>query len=203
MAVDQGRAWTPAERRWGVLFLVVTVGSLIAVAAFDPGLVTFWPFTAAEFVQFLTPLFLVSLFIERTLEVFLTAWRAEGAAKLETQVKAAKAAKAAPGAAPDAHAATEDTVIQHKAGTQRMAFLGGVTLGIVVSAVGVRALGMFVDPAVFGSLSDTQQTMFNVTDVLLTGAVLGGGADGLHKLVSVFTNFMDVTAKRVKEGGGS
>lgn len=197
MAAYQGKAWTPAEQRWGVLFLVVTVGSLIAVAAFDPGLVTFWPFTAAEFVQFLTPLFLVSLFIERTLEVFLTAWRAEGAVKLE---KEAQAAKVAAEAAPDAHAATEHTLIQHKAGTQRMAFLGGVTLGVVVSAVGVRALGMFVDPAVFDSLPETQQTIFNVTDVFLTGAVLGGGADGLHKLVSVFTNFMDVTAKRVKGG---
>ena len=34
-----------------------------------------------------------------------------------------------------------------------------------------------------------------VADVLFTGAVLGGGSDGMHKLVQVFTNFMDSTAE--------
>ena len=33
-------------------------------------------------------------------------------------------------------------------------------------------------------------------DVLLTGAVLGGGSDALHQLVSVFTNFMESAARR-------
>jgi hypothetical protein len=38
-------------------------------------------------------------------------------------------------------------------------------------------------------------------DVLLTGMLLGGGADGLHKLVSIFTNFMDSTAQQAKRRG--
>jgi len=38
-----------------------------------------------------------------------------------------------------------------------------------------------------------------VADVLFTGAVLGGGADSLHKLVQVFTNFMDATAELAKK----
>ena len=71
-------------------------------------------------------------------------------------------------------------------------------IGIIVSALGVRAIGMLVDPAVFAKLPAFQRSAFKVTDVVLTGALLGGGADGLHKIVSVFTNFMDVTAKKVK-----
>ncbi len=31
-----------------------------------------------------------------------------------------------------------------------------------------------------------------------TGAVLGGGSDGLHQLVSVFTNYMESAAARAK-----
>ena len=40
-----------------------------------------------------------------------------------------------------------------------------------------------------------------VADVLLTGAVVGGGSDGMHKLVQVFTNFMDSTAELAKKRG--
>ena len=40
------------------------------------------------------------------------------------------------------------------------------------------------------------EAAFLAGDVLLTGLLLGGGAEGLHKIVQVFTNFMDSTAKR-------
>ena len=190
-AVPQS-AWRPAERWLGWIFAILIVGSVILVAWFNPSLVTFWPFTAGEFVQLLTPLFLVALFIERALEVFLTAWRAEGSAKLQKEAESA-------GTANEDVAGSEIRVVSYKAVTQRMAFLGGVTLGVIVSAVGVRGLGLFVDPAVFDALPQAQQTIFNMADVILTGAALGGGADGLHKLVSVFTSFMDSSAKLAKD----
>ena len=81
---------------------------------------------------------------------------------------------------------------------QRLAFASSVALGMLISAVGVRALGLFVDPSAFHTLSKMQQTSFNMVDVLLTGAVLGGGSDALHKFVTVFTNFMERTAKQAK-----
>jgi len=80
------------------------------------------------------------------------------------------------------------------------AFTAAVLLGITISAIGVRALELFVDPAVFAALTSAQRTVFRVIDVVLTGAVLGGGADGMHKLVSVFTNFMDRTNANLKGG---
>ena len=39
-----------------------------------------------------------------------------------------------------------------------------------------------------------------VADVLFTGAVLGGGSDGMHNLVQVFTNFMDSTTELARKG---
>ena len=68
----------------------------------------------------------------------------------------------------------------------------------VVAALGIRLLELFVDPAIFESLPRVQQKLFRTADVLLTGAVLGGGSDALHQLVSVFTNFMESAARRVK-----
>ncbi len=50
----------------------------------------------------------------------------------------------------------------------------------------------------FDTVSRTQRRLFRTADVLLTGAVLGGGSDGLHQLVSVFTNYMESAAAWAK-----
>ncbi len=55
-------------------------------------------------------------------------------------------------------------------------------------------LELFVDPAIFDSLPTVQRKLFGPADVLLTSAVLGGGSDTLHQLVSVFTNVMESAA---------
>ena len=179
---------SPAPRAGGALLaaVVVLVAAVAWVVSRDPALVRFWPFTAGEFVQALTPLVLVALFIERALEVFVTAWRGGGADAIQERVRVG----AAPGQAVD-----------YKSSTRRLAFAAAVLIGTAIAAIGVRALELFVDPAVFRTLSPLQQTVFRTADVLLTGAVLGGGADGLHKLVSVFTNFMDSTSAQIKRRG--
>lgn len=193
-----------AERLAVAVFVLIILLSVVLVAVTNPGLVRFWPMSAGEFLQTIAPLFLVSLFIERVLEVFLTIWRGPAAAEHSLAAKKARlaatgASEPQPGPLPE-----ERTLVAYKASTQRIAFLAGIALGIVISALGVRALGLFVDPAVFRDLErghPVQADWFNAADVFLTGAVLGGGSDGLHKLVSVFTSFLDATARRAKGAG--
>ncbi len=165
------------------------IASAVLVIFLNPRLVRFWPFTAGEFVQLIAPLVLVALFIERALEVFITSWRAPESKTLEL-----------------AAAADPTKQLQHsgyKSRTQRIAFIAGTTIGVLVSALGIRALGLFVDPVVFDALPSAQQTLFRIADVLLTGAILGGGADALHKLVLVFTNFMTSTSELAKRKASS
>ena len=181
------------ERGVMIALILVTLASAVAVASTAPGLIRFWPFTAAEFAQLMAPLFVVSLFIERVLEVFLTSWRGVEAKSLETNAEVAKLHLSL-----DEVVTSSKSMHDFKSRTQRIAFLAGTALGVIVSALGIRALELFVDPAVFGSLSSGQQAAFRVADVLFTGAVLGGGSEGLHKLVQVFTNFMETTAALVK-----
>jgi len=133
-------------------------------------------------------LFLIALFIERIVEVFLTTCRAAGAQDLEIQAKEA-----------GGNTSAKRKLAQYKSRSQRIAFLIATAVGVLVSAPGIRMLELFVDPAVFENLEQTQRSLFMITDVLFTGAVLGGGADGLHKLVQVFTNFMDSTAELAKK----
>lgn len=185
----------------GPLILIAAAGIVLTVWR-EPGLIRFWPFTAGEFVQLLTPLVLVALFIERALEVFLTAWRGKGSANIALEIQSAKTRLSHGESEAKADLQySEKTHTEYKSDTQRVAFLAALALGIVVSALGVRGLSLFVDPAAFKELSTSQRTWFNAMDVFLTGALLGGGSEGLHKLVTVFTNFMDTAAKKAKGDG--
>lgn len=174
---------------WGIILL-----SLILTFWLKPDLIRFWPFTATEFVQLIMPLVLVALIIERALEVLLTSWRGPAATKIAREITRLKTTEAAREQLEQAR----DSQVDYKSDTQRIAFLASFTLGIVISALGIRVLELFVDPDVFRELLPTQKNAFNTMDVLLTGALLGGGSEALHKLVLVFTNFMDTAAKRAK-----
>ena len=174
--------WTKGQTRTGRALVVVIVLSLAVVLFANPQLVTFWPFTGAEFLQLITPLFLIALLIERVVEVFVAAWRNEGSKKLKGDKKDEKSPE----------------LIEYRAGTQRFALILGVTLGIIVATVGVRLLGQVVDPAVFASVPQWQQQVFVASDVVLTGTLLGGGADALHQVMNVFTSFMQTTTNNIE-----
>lgn len=140
------------------------------------------------------PLVTVALFIERVLEVFLESWRAHRTARLKE--RAAQARKKHPEGLP-LHA---DLIAfaEHQARTRRNALFAGATLGVTVAALGARVLEMFVEPSALASLPLVHQQVFRTVDVLMTGAVLGGGSDALHQLVLVFTNFFQSAAGWVK-----
>ena len=189
------------SRRFEISLYLIVVGALLVTAFYAPGLIRFWPFSVMEIGHRIAPLFLISLFIERGLEVFVTAWRGPDAAIRDHRIRQLR--KAIRDGNADAEAEIELARVcaakeQCRSRIRRVAFAGSVALGVIVSAVGVRALGLFVDPEAFSGLSPCQQASFNTVDVLLTGAMLGGGSDALHKFVTVFTNFMERTAKQAK-----
>ncbi len=76
--------------------LTVAICVVVAlVAARITDIVRFTSFSAGEFVQLMTPLFLVALFIERVVEVFISSWRAPQGEKLKRDAKEVKDALAA------------------------------------------------------------------------------------------------------------
>jgi hypothetical protein len=166
--------------------LIAATDLLVALVVWrEPSLIRFWPFTPAEFFQAMTPLLLVALFVERAMEILVKGLYGEGEEVLR------HAAKNDP--------AREPERLLYKSRTRRFAFTGSVFVCIVISAIGLRALEMLIDPAVFKTLTDTQRNVFQTIDVLLTGTLLAGGADGLHKIVTLFTNSLDSQNKKLKD----
>lgn len=172
------------------LLLATAVLALVLAVAGAPQLLVFRPLDGVgELAQRLTPLFVIALFVERALEVFVTAWRAP-AERVMRAMRRTELGKLTP--------EETSTLIQYKSDTQRVAFVAGIVLGIIISAIGVRALALFLTPEQVAALTGWQRTLLATVDVLITGAVIGGGADGIHKIVNMFTTFFDATTAHVE-----
>jgi len=193
----------PARTQSNWLFPAALV-ALSAAAAWQASNFTglaFRPFQADEIVGNLTALFLISLFLERALEVFVSSWRDADCRSIEHDIRhALAAAKAAPDAAAAAEA--ERTVREkrhalqlYKAKTARVAFTCGLTAGAVIALAGARALAPLL--AALPPAGSPQALVVTIVDVVITAGLIGGGSDGIHKLVSVITDYLDAVRTKV------
>jgi hypothetical protein len=178
------------------LVLVAVVAAGLLIYWLNPAVIPFGNYSVAQFTQQLTPLVLVSLFIERSLEVFITVWRGGPAAALQRNVETAMALPVADTTRVTQIQTANDALAQYKFRTQQIALHLGLVFGILIASIGVRGLGNFADLSKV--TRNAQKSLFNMADVLLTGGVMGGGSDFMHKLITTFTDLMDATSQRAK-----
>jgi len=163
-------------------------------------------------------LLLISLFVERSIEMFLSVWRSQGADNLDRLLKkrrtnvelkekevekfssdsdkqelekAIKDLSEARNSLDDA----EDKRIAYRIDSRFIALWVGLLIGIFVSLVGVRVLGNIVD---FKCDKDFQSGLFTVVDILLTGSMLAGGSESINRLMKVYNSVMDATSEKAK-----
>jgi hypothetical protein len=143
--------------------------------------------------QVMAPLILLALFVERACEVVISAWRDHGAQVLQHKVEAA-----APASAPFA----QQTLDLYRVHTQKLAFIITFTLALFGALVGVRAIEPLLATGLLDGLkaaNAAQYLWFHRFDIVITALLVGGGADGMHKIVSTFTEFLDSTRRRVSD----
>lgn len=75
--------------------------------------------------------------------------------------------------------------------TKILSMIYAFTMGIIASALGIRVLEPLVDPIVFKQLQGFHKSIFYGFDVLITGALLGGGSNGIHKILDMFLSWSD------------
>jgi hypothetical protein len=92
----------------------------------------------------------------------------------------------------------EEKLALYRVDTKLKAVPWGVFLGILVSALGFRTLQPLLDPGVVAELTQFHTMFLRTTDVGLTGGLIGGGSDGLHKVIQAFIDFVESTSKRAK-----
>lgn len=139
----------------------------------------------------MAPLVAIALFIERAVEVLITAWRDPGAVRLKHDMALAPADRAA---------GIKHELDHYRMGTQRLSFLAAFTLSLVAAMVGINA----VTPLLGGLPADASQAaVLRGFDVIVTALLLTGGADGLHQIVTTFTDFLDNSKARMNAGGAN
>jgi hypothetical protein len=99
-----------------------------------------------------------------------------------------------------ANASLADAAITSYRGvTKQYAYAISLLLGMFVAYCGVRGLANLCGTNAFNNIHNGQRLMFNIVDVVLTAAVLAGGANGIHSIVNVVTTFADVTSDKNKQ----
>jgi len=222
ITLDRARTQTS----WLFPMALVALGSVAAWKASEFSGLNFKPFQASDIMGDLTALFLISLFLERTLEVFLASWRDFGRKKLEQEAahadadaQAAAAAKdaaekalaASPGdpkaiaALAAAAAALQDAqrlvltrqheLDDYKTQTARASFVCGLVAGVVIAIAGARCLSPLLET--LPPAGSPQLLVVTIVDVVITAGLIGGGSDGINKLVSVVTDYLDATRDKV------
>jgi len=197
--------WTMKYTVLIIILLILTIPSAIVLEQY-----LFNPITVESLISLLIPIFVIALFLERALEVFVSTWREMQCFPLNDKLKELKKqlsdekAKAFHDGQPKLLESLTNEIDEtqceikiFKAKTKRFSFLIGLCGGLIISMVGVRVLrpltSMDADP------TGLQGSLFNFVDIILTGALIGGGSDGVHKLMSVITDFLDSSRERIKK----
>jgi uncharacterized membrane protein YbhN (UPF0104 family) len=193
------------------IFFIILLAVVIAVALFLAfASVEFRMDIGSSIGTILGSLLIISLLLERALDVFLTTWRAEGSEKLDSEINEIKQKieqlKKAGKPETDSDVKTETDFLSKKnqeklayrSKTRIIAIWSGLILGVIVSAIGFRVLATLVDPESFKQMIKNQKYFFNLFDILLTGGLLAGGSDGIHKILDLYRVFMEGSSSRVK-----
>jgi hypothetical protein len=178
--------------------ITIAVAAICVVLTLWTRPMSFKEFPMEALVGFIAKLWAIAFFVERFVEVLLTPWREPERHKMTARLKQAKAKHE--NGQPDSVGEisnSENELCEYKGQTMQIAFLVALALGMAISAFGLRGLEFFVDANSMRT-SSVQMFVFRGLDVLVTGALLAGKAEGLHKMISVFTSQLDKAAERVK-----
>jgi len=190
------------------MLLVVIVMIVLIAIRLAPEVVEFKPLELQAITGLLGLLIFIALLLERFLDVFLTVSRAQVSESkfntimtLQARIRDHIAKKEqVSGELRKELTEARDALAAYKARTRQLSMWYGFAFGILVSCVGVRAIGSFAVPRSLDGLPAAQYYLFNLVDILLTGGLLAGGSDGIHKIAEVLRAFLEKNSKKYSEG---
>lgn len=167
--------------------------------------------SAQSVATLLFGLFVLALAIERVTEVAIQIFYGQAKRKLASQAKHLSAPidakiRALNAATPtnksqfDAitksiaeiqESLADELILNHKKKSnqlhrvcQRLALGVGASLGFVASLAGIRLLETMMGAVGFSTVSEAQRVVLEVTDIIVTAALLAGGSDGIHQIIT-------------------
>jgi hypothetical protein len=153
-----------------------------------PTSIPFKSFTQSDVLTIVTSIFVVAIFMERSIAAILIPIRAPARQKIEQKLELLKPS----GEDEPIDAETEKKIrakehelAAYKLQTAQRAYWLSFGFGLAISLVGVRTLAGLVEPGYLTNLAETKQlhyTFFSFVDIVLTGGVISGGSAAIDMI---------------------
>ncbi|MBD2197382.1 MULTISPECIES: hypothetical protein [Calothrix] len=92
--------------------------------------------------------------------------------------------------------AIERQRLAYKSNTRIIALWTSLLCGLLISAIGIRSLEPLI---ILDASNPIQLIIFRCFDAFLTGGLIAGGSEGIHKFTQVFTDFLEATSRQAKD----
>ena len=185
----------PHAREAVFLVLILTVALALLYYTKATG-VPFKSFTESDVLAIITSMFVVAVFMERSIEAILTPIRAPDRQKIEQELEGIKRAAETDDSEKGEQIKKEHELQLYKLNTAKHAYWLSFGFGLIISVVGIRTLAGLVNPDDLKALGDIHRTLFSFVDIILTGGVIAGGSAAIDKVgraISEFFNFKSAT----------
>ena len=179
------------------VFIVLILAAALALLYYTKAIgVPFKSFTESDVLAIITSMFVVAVFMERSIEAILTPVRAPDRQKIEQELEDIKRAVETDDSKKGKQIEKERELQRYRLNTAKHAYWLSFGFGLIISVVGIRTLAGLVNPGDLKALGDIHRTLFSFVDIVLTGGVIAGGSAAIDKIgraISEFFNFKSAT----------
>ena len=180
----------------GIAVILLLTFLSIAVGNFFP--IEFKAISDSDIAAIVASMFVISVFMERSIEAILVPVRAPDRQILKQEIARLKGLDPSSSNNSDIEALKEkeNEFELYRLGTAKRAYWISFVFGLLISLVGVRVLSGFVDLDTVDHLTQVQANLFMFIDVVLTGGVIAGGSAAIDKIgrkISGFYNLKSAT----------
>jgi len=132
-------------------------------------------------------LFIITVIVERFIEVFNSIWRRKGRLERIRDVQYAEN--------DEARIKAQRELDAYRARTETLAMYSGFVIGIIIGICGFHTLYSIFDVQ---ALQGFQRTAFLASDIVLTAGLIAGGSKGINAVTSLIGEFLQATKEQAE-----
>lgn len=171
------------EHKKETLLVILILATVLGLLYFGKlTFLPFEPFTESDVLAIVTSLFVVAIFMERSVEAILIPVRTPDRKKIEQELAVVRQAAETDDSKKTELLTKEQELDNYKLVTAKHALWISFGFGLLISLVGVRTLAGLVEPTAFSQLGEMHRAMFSFVDIVLTGGVIAGGSAAIDKI---------------------
>jgi low affinity Fe/Cu permease len=170
------------HRKEALLILLILIAVFGLLFYGNPTFLPFKSFTETDVLAIVTSLFVVAVFMERSVEAILIPVRTPDRKKREQKLEVVRREAETDDSKKVELLKLEQDLENYKMVTAQRALWISFVFGLLISLVGVRTLAGLVEPDSLKTLGDMHRSLFAFVDIVLTGGVIAGGSAAIDKI---------------------